>query len=219
MTISVNKNTVIVFDLDDTLYNEVDFLKSAFQDIAYNLDKKNHLSLCAYMFSMHRDRKDVFQYIISKYNISKETLIQEYRDHIPKIKPFKHAVNLLKNIKENNGKTAIITDGRKTTQLNKIKSLGISDLSDKIIISEEIGSEKPSIENYKAIENHFNAKSYTYIADNLKKDFITPNLMGWNTIGLVDNGLNIHFTNYQYFTEKQKPKFFISGFKELKVIS
>ena len=33
------KNKVIVFDLDDTLYKEIDFLKSAYLEIASIVDK------------------------------------------------------------------------------------------------------------------------------------------------------------------------------------
>ena len=50
MTISINKNTVIAFDLDDTLYNEIEYLKSAYRLIAKNLDSDNSIELYAFMF-------------------------------------------------------------------------------------------------------------------------------------------------------------------------
>ena len=36
------------------------------------------------------------------------------------------------------------------------------------------------------------ADQYIYIGDNPKKDFITPNRLGWTTIGILDSGQNIH---------------------------
>lgn len=217
MTIPINSDTVIVFDLDDTLYNELDYLKSAFYSIAQNLDPENHLSLYSCVFSIYRDKKDAFEYLSSNYNVSKDYLISLYRNHIPNIKPFDHVINTIHDIKKSEGNIGIITDGRKTTQLNKIKSLGIFNLIDKIVISEEIGTEKPSIQNYKAIENYFNKKEYYYIADNLKKDFITPKAIGWKTIGLIDNGLNIHIKNHEYFNDEHKPHHFIKTFKDFKL--
>lgn len=218
MDITVNQNTVITFDLDDTLYNEIEYLKSAYRYIANKLDDTNSAELYAYIFSLYRDGKNVFDYLSADYNTSKEVLIDIYRNHIPNIKLFDHTLDFMKSIQKNNGKIAIITDGRKSTQLNKIKSLGIFELIDKIIISEEIGSEKPAIQNYKAIEEHFKRSNYCYIADNLKKDFITPNTLGWGTIGLIDNGLNIHSKNHNYFNDKHKPKHFIESFENIKII-
>ena len=54
-----------------------------------------------------------------------------------------------------------------------------------------------------ALKNHQRGISYffqdkyadaefVYIGDNLRKDFITPNKLGWKTICLLDDGRNIH---------------------------
>ena len=60
MDIKVNNNTVIVFDLDDTLYNELDYLKSAYQHIAQQLEPKDWKSLYVLMLSFYRCKKNVF---------------------------------------------------------------------------------------------------------------------------------------------------------------
>ncbi len=218
MTISVNKNTVIVFDLDDTLYNEVDYLISAFHFISEKLDKGNKIEVFNKMYSLYKSKEDVFHYLSQKYQIDKTSLLNDYRTHIPNIKPFDNVIDIFKEIKENKGKIAIITDGRKITQLNKIKSLGISNWIDKIIISEEIGTEKPNPLNYKAIETFFNKDHYTYIADNIKKDFVTPNARGWMTIGLNNNGKNIHFCETNSVENNFLPQYAINSFSELKII-
>lgn len=218
MTISVNKNTVIAFDLDDTLYNEIDYLISAFHFIAGKLDKQNHTKVFDEMFLLYKENSDVFFYLSKKYNIAKNSLLNDYRNHLPDIKPFENVIEVFKEIQEKNGKIAIITDGRKNTQTNKIKSLGLFDLVDKIIISEEIGTEKPNPLNYKAIEKYFNKKEYTYIADNIKKDFVTPNSRGWMTIGLNNNGKNIHFCETGSVETNFLPHYTINNFSELEII-
>ncbi|MAU72698.1 MAG: hypothetical protein CML04_11450 [Pseudozobellia sp.] len=217
MDIKIDSRTVIVFDLDDTLYNELSYLKSAYIEIAQSLSPKNWQSLYSRMLSLYRDQKNVFLYLSENWPIEKAKLIESYRNHFPNITLFEGARQLLTDIKAKDGKLALITDGRSLTQRNKLKALQIEDLFDKVIISEEIGSEKPNINNYLAIERQFPNSSYCYIADNLKKDFIVPNERGWNSIGLIDNGMNIHFTSHQYLNDSSSPKGFIVSLKEITI--
>lgn len=218
MDIKVDFNTVVVFDLDDTLYNELDFLKSAYKSMAICLEPNDWKPLYAKLFSMYRSKINVFEFLADFYNIEVATLIEMYRNHQPNIQLFEGVMDILDAIKSKNGKIGLITDGRSTTQRAKLKSLGILDYFDKIIISEEIGSEKPSIENFRAIENSLSGTTYYYIADNLKKDFIAPNALGWKSIALVDNGINIHFESHKYFDAQYLPRDFILNFSELIII-
>ena len=218
MTLSINNQSTVVFDLDDTLYNEIDFLKSSYLAIAKELDSSNAIQLYARMFSMYRNNENVFEFIASTYNITVEELIVAYRNHIPNIKLFEHIEPLLLAIKNEGGKIAVITDGRSTTQRNKIKELGVESYLDLIIISEEIGSEKPSLKNFQMIETMLKTTHNTYIADNLKKDFIAPNLLGWNSICLIDNGKNIHKHKDAYYTIKENsPNQYIYNFKDITI--
>jgi putative hydrolase of the HAD superfamily len=218
MDIKVNKNTIVVFDLDDTLYNELDYLKSAYKSIAKHLEPINWRALYSSMFSLHRCNMNVFEQVANKYKTNTLTLVQMYREHKPDIVLFEGVLDLFKAIKTNNGSIGILTDGRSHTQRAKLESLNILDFIDKIIISEEIGSEKPSILNYRAIEDDFVGFQYYYIADNLKKDFVTPNFLGWKTIGLIDNGKNIHCKSHNYMNIEHRPQEFIFSFNEINII-
>ena len=218
MDIKVDQNTVVVFDLDDTLYNEIEYLKSAYLEIAQQLENKNWRALYAQMISMYRNSKDVFGYLSEQYDTSKSTLITSYRKHKPAITLFNGAMETLQLIKNKNGKIGLITDGRKITQTNKIKALGLLPFLDCTVISEEFGTEKPHPNNFKHMEKTFGKGSYHYIADNLKKDFLTPNAIGWNTIGLIDNGLNIHNEAHLFVEKKYQPKAYITSFLELNII-
>ena len=218
MDIKVNANIVVVFDLDDTLYNEMEYLQSAYKAIAQRIDKQNWQSLYARMFSLFRSKQDVFDYVSKQYNETKNQLLKEYRNHEPTITLFEGALGLFKAIKINNGKIGVITDGRSTTQRAKLRALGIIDLVDKIVISEEVGSEKPNEKNYQIIEDTFADCNYMYISDNLRKDFIAPKKFGWKTVGRIDNGLNMHFDGYKYFDEKHEPDEFIESFTDISVV-
>jgi len=218
MDLLINKNTAVVFDLDDTLYSELDYLRSAYKEIAERIDKENSRLIFGYMFSMYRNKLDVFEMLSNKYNADKIELIRTYRNHFPKLK-LKDGVNeLLTSIKKKKGKIAIITDGRSQTQHNKIKALNISKFIDYIITSEDIGEEKPSHAAYIRVEKRFNLDTYYYIGDNLKKDFLAPKKRGWKTIGLLDNGKNIHYNMHINLELEKIPKNFVYSLNEIKII-
>jgi len=218
MDIKVDESTVIVFDLDDTLYNETQYLRSAYIEIAKHLEKKDWKALFARMLSRYRCNEDVFDYIEENYKISKRKLLSTYRDHDPNLMPFEGVRETLQEIRRLKGKIGIITDGRSKTQRKKLKALGIFQFIDKIVISEETGFEKPEEHNYKLIEEAFKTNSYCYIADNIRKDFISPNRLGWKTIGIVDNGLNVHHDGHKHFEKNKLPRDFLLSFNEINII-
>lgn len=208
------KNEVIVFDLDDTLYNEVDFLKSAFREISLFISFDNYIQIYQKMLDLYYSGSDVFDYIVNHYpEYKKSDLIFLYRNHFPTIQPFEGVVELLNELSKNYY-LAIITDGRSITQRNKIKALKLDDFIDEYIISEELGSEKPDIRNFEVIQNKFNCEKYTYIADNILKDFISPNNLGWKTIGICNNGFNV-VRPYVDLPVDYQPDFWVKSFKDL----
>ena len=196
----MNNNTHIVFDLDDTLYKEIDFLKSAYIYInnyiksKYNIDLSLHIQECV-------DNRIIFyDFIQSRLNQNQsfpiEKYLELYRYHYPSINLSNDASDFLNKISNQNTDFSIITDGRSISQNNKIKALGLSHLVKNVIISEETGYEKPHLNNFKIIERIYPDKKLLYIGDNTSKDFLAPNILKWNTICLLDNGQNIH---KQYF--------------------
>lgn len=218
MDIKVNENTVIVFDLDDTLYNEIDFLISAYTEIAKQLNPKDWKLLFVNMFSRYRQNLDVFTFLSETYDTPKNDLVQIYRNHTPQIAPKQNVVSVFKRIKEKKGKIAIITDGRTATQHQKIKALNIQKYLDIIIVSEETGFEKPHKNNFQLVETTFKNGDYYYISDNFRKDFIAPNELGWHTVGVIDRGLNIHSDSYKYLKKEHLPEDVIFSFQEIHII-
>lgn len=204
------KNKYIVFDLDDTLTYEIDFLKSAYRDIALSLNKEN---LYEIMFDKYQKGENVFEYLSNEYQVEIPTILEQYRNHFPNIELIDEAKEVLNHCKSNGYKLGLITDGRSVTQRNKLKALGIENWLDKIIISEEFGSEKPNENNYLAFMIAENCE-YFYIADNPKKDFITPNKLGWKTICLLDSGKNIHKQNFD-LEKMYLPQYKINSLNEI----
>ena len=61
------KKKVIVFDLDDTLYKEIDFLKSAYKEIASIVDKDHCETLYDNMISNYYKGENVFKLVSEIY--------------------------------------------------------------------------------------------------------------------------------------------------------
>ena len=56
---------------------------------------------------------------------------------------------------------------------------------------------------------------FTYVGDNPRKDFISPNALGWLTVCLKDDGRNIHKQDFTSITAQALPKKTIESLKEL----
>ncbi|CAM1350559.1 HAD family hydrolase [Tenacibaculum crassostreae] len=209
------KSKYVVFDLDDTLMYEIDFLKSAYKEIAKYVDSENREELGNKMFDWYTHGYNVFNLIEKEYsNFSVNQLLTIYRNHFPDLNLKEEVKEVFEYCKLKGYKLGLVTDGRSITQRNKLKALEIDNVFDKLIISEEFGTTKPNERNFKVfIEDQI--EEYYYIADNPKKDFIAPNRLGWKTICLLDKGKNIHTQNFNV-KDEFLPKIKIKSIIELK---
>ena len=194
MIIKIDPKSFFVFDLDDTLSQEIDYLKSAYDEIAADLEGKIGRNIHAEMLELYQKESNVFQWIIDTFPNSTtiEELLMIYRNHFPKIAFDNSTSTFLNNLNALNVPLGIITDGRSITQRNKLKALGLDEKLCEIVISEEFGSEKPNINNYIHFSNKYPEATFYFFGDNLKKDFEVPLKFGWSTFCLRDKGFNIH---------------------------
>lgn len=205
---------IVCFDLDDTLYKEIDFLKSAYHEIATSV---GHPELLPHMLQWYKVGDNVFQKL-NKY-LNKETPISEYlemyRNHYPTISLFDGVEDVLNELKYRETILGIITDGRRISQRNKIKALGLERWIEEknIIISEEFGSDKTNERNFRHFVELYPEGLFSYVGDNPQKDFVVPNRLGWQTVMLKDDGRNIH--QQGNVPMEYLPKVTISEFSEL----
>ena len=205
---------VIVFDLDDTLMYELDFLKSAYKEIARVVDISNEDFLFEKMLNNYFLGNNVFQMLKDDYpNFEVQDLLQLYRNHYPQLTLDINVETVLNFCKNKGYKIGLISDGRSKTQRNKLKALEIETFFDLIVISEEFGSEKPTRANFEVF-HQYKANEYIYVADNTNKDFITPNVLGWTSICLRDEGVNIHKQDFR-LKKEFLPKMVIENIIEL----
>lgn len=208
---------VVVFDLDDTLYKEIDYQTSGFNAVCTWINDVYGLSLWADLESLRQDKtQDILGELcrVAGFQPSvKETLLWVYRLHEPAIQLMPGVVDFI-NVLNGNWGVAILTDGRSISQRLKLKALGLENLP--TYISEEHCSEKPSPARFELIMREFPASRYVYVGDNLRKDFFAPNALGWTTVCLRDDGRNIHPQIKQEKFSDGEPHLWIDDFAQLK---
>jgi len=170
---------VIVFDLDDTLYDEIDFVKSGFKEISNYLGNEKYFDFMWDEFLKNGSGK-IFDKLIEEFNlnVSLNKLIEIYRFHFPDISLPRESKEILQFAK--NYKTALISDGHYIMQKNKYNALNLN--LDYPIFTDFYHTKKPELKPFLMVMDKFKDKDYIYISDNPKKDFLAPKKLGWITI-------------------------------------
>ena len=202
---------VIVFDLDDTLFAEMDFVRSAYRRIARIYGHE----LLDSMLNAATPRE-----AFDSTGLPIEELLMIYRSHEPDILLPWQSLFTLAALKNRGHTLGLITDGRSLTQRNKLRALGLERFisPDMIFISEEIGADKLSGEAFRRIIDTCGVgETYMYVGDNPKKDFIVANCLGWQTVCLLNGvrGENIFSQDFKQFPEEYWPKILISQLTDL----
>ena len=208
--------TVFVFDLDDTLYQEAEYRISGFRHIESLVKTIYRGDIRALLEAADFCKDDVLSNICNQLALSidvKSSLLWAYRLHPPSISLDKSIRGLLDRIIKNAGTVVIHTDGRSVSQRLKLKALGLGEFP--VYISEEYGDIKPGLTRLKEIELKYKLAEFVYVGDNVGKDFIGPNTLGWKTIGVMPKPNNIHGPFYRESREEMQPQLWINSLPEL----
>lgn len=202
---------VVIFDLDDTLYPEMEFVRSAYRAVARRYG--SHLLPPMLAAPTPREAFDSTGLPIGE-------LLELYRSHRPDIRLPWQSLYVLHGLARSGHVLGLVTDGRSLTQRHKIEALGLARFMhlDLMIISEEIGAEKLSGEAFRIIMERTSGNGpYVYVGDNPEKDFVAPNRLGWLTVGYRrgGNGENISPYDADSVAEESRPLVEIDNLCEL----
>jgi len=188
----------VLFDLDDTLYPEIEFVKSGFKTVARHLASKHNLdeeSLFQQMLDiLQKDgRGKIFDTLLEKLDLfsaeTVEKLVDLYRSHQPSIRLYPDTLPTLEKLRQNGIQVGIITDAMASVQKNKVTALRLENFFDIIIYTEELGEgcSKPSPVPFKTALDFLQvpAPEAAYIGDDPSKDFLAPNNLGMLTVQVV----------------------------------
>lgn len=181
----------VIFDLDDTLYSEKEYVKSGYKAISNYLGGGYEEQLWKYF----EDGKPAIDELLKEIGreFEKEKVLSVYRSHKPSIHLYNGVVDLLKDLHNKGLKIGIITDGRPEGQRNKIDALGLDKLIDDIIITDELGGlqfRKPCDIAFRIMQTRWKlpASQMIYVGDNPVKDFQAPQQLGIKNVWLRNDG-------------------------------
>ncbi len=185
---------VLIFDLDDTLYDERTYVLSGLGAVAHYGNKLfgwNPTESFDYMRNVldTSGRGRIFDLWLSSHGKCTRSLIKEcvkvYRHHIPALELAPGVERLLVQL-SSDFPLYLVTDGHKVVQKNKIEALGISHFFRKVMITHMYGRRhaKPSTYCFGLIRKKEQCKwqEMAYIGDNPQKDFVNLGPLGVNTV-------------------------------------
>ena len=180
----------VVFDMDDTIYLERDYVRSGFRAIGRLLHRDHGVEGAgerAWQLFLDGHRSTTFDVVLDEHDLPGDLvveLVECYRRHRPAIEPLAGptaAVARLRAI----ARLGLISDGPFESQRAKADALGVDDWSQATILTAELGDGrgKPAPDAFVEIERRVpDASWYAYIGDNPRKDFVAPRELGWRTV-------------------------------------
>ena len=190
----------VVFDLDDTLYPERDYVRSGYRAVARHLRRRLGCRHPVDQWLWERfclgHRAKAFDAMNAAFSLGLSgdqiaELVGVYRRHAPQIRPYPAAEGLLERLGRRY-RLGLLSDGYLPAQRLKLAALGIEGLFDAVVFSEDLGRDawKPSPAGFEAIRRELDVPNErcAYVADNPAKDFLAPNGLGWLTIRFVCDG-------------------------------
>lgn len=182
--IKEGKTTVrgVVFDMDDTLYPEKDYVKSGCRAVARFLGNEKIADRLWNYFENGKMAIDEYLKEAGKPEL-KDRCLEIYRNHQPEIRLYDGVEKLINSLKERGIRVGIITDGRPEGQRNKIVALGLENLVSDIIITDELGGvqfRKPCDIAFRIMARRWRLpyEEMVYVGDNVNKDFHAPRQIG-----------------------------------------
>lgn len=179
----------VIFDLDDTLYSEKEYVRSGYGKVAEVLPQVENAA--EKLWKLFEEKKPAIDELLKQEKIDseevKQACLHAYRYHIPVIHLYEGVVEMLKEFRAKGLKLGIITDGRPEGQRAKLQVLGLEELVDEIIVTDEFGGaefRKPNPKAFEAMKKRLGVEyaEMCYVGDNTKKDFIAPEQLGMRSI-------------------------------------
>jgi putative hydrolase of the HAD superfamily len=188
---------LVLFDMDDTLYDERSYVESGFRAVARHLARRFGLEPSALTSQMletlaEEGRGKVFDRILERHGLRAsqpvDDLVEVYRNHDPDICLYPDVAPVLSALAGRGMRLGVVTDGWWSVQKKKAAALGLDRKVDKVFCTDAWGREcwKPSPAVFaKALVTFDVAPSESaYVGNDPAKDFAGPNALGMLSIHL-----------------------------------
>jgi putative hydrolase of the HAD superfamily len=191
----MSSNPILIFDMDDTLYDELSFARSGLAHVAQSIHSSVGVRLGdlkqAFEEALSDGRSRVFDRAFARLEIGNRRLVRAcvtvYRRHSPAIELYPAARRCLERFGDY--RKFLVTDGNTTAQAGKVRALGLSDHMEKVFLTYRYGRKhaKPSpfcFERIQAITGVPRAH-IVYVGDDPRKDFKGIRPLGYRTVRVL----------------------------------
>lgn len=202
--------TVVIFDVDDTLYQQIEPFRLAIEDVFLTEYKQMNVEISELYLSFRQFSDEVFMKTVNGqmtladmrvYRI-KETffkhgrkvtdlacqLFQERYYHYQGCIELSSSMReVLDYLRKKDIPIGILTNGPTTHQKRKLEQLGLHQwvVSTKMLISESIGVSKPEVTAFRKVQEQFDGENnFIYVGDSYHHDVLGALSAGWQVIWL-----------------------------------
>ena len=196
------KVDVVVFDLDDTLYEEMSFVRGGFRAVAAWLEREVPGARAAKCYEWmleeleRRGRGRVFDAVLERLGrrASRRMVgacVQAYRRHKPDLALYPDAGRALRTLEAADMPVYIVTDGHPGVQAAKLRALGLAGRPPvrRCYLTRRYGlrHEKPSPHCFLRISEREGVPPgrIVYVGDNPRKDFVGIRPLGFRTVRVM----------------------------------
>lgn len=190
----------LVFDVDDTLYEQIVPFENAYKslfdmeqfyllsrhysDVKFEASRNGEMTMDEYhIYRIQEAAKDLGVILTDEQALDMQ---KEYKKNQKKLQMSNITKSILELGKESNVKLGIITNGPSAHQWSKIKALGVERWIDKenIIVSGDYSINKPDVRIFEIMQEKLQLPidSLYYIGDLLENDIVGANNAGWKAI-------------------------------------
>jgi putative hydrolase of the HAD superfamily len=191
----------VIFDLDDTLYPERQYVHSGYRAVAEHLvgpgPRADEMSNWLWKRFLTGQAGGAFDALNVQFELGLDSagiarLVELYRTHRPDIRPRDGIGDLLDRLAAAGRKLGILSDGYLPAQQLKLDALGLAGRFGAVVFTEAMGREfwKPHPAGFQRIAELLAVapEACAYVGDNPSKDFVAPNRLGWATFQLILDG-------------------------------
>ena len=199
-----NRMIGLVFDVDDTLYEQIVPFEKAYKnlfnmdidmekfyllsryysDVKFEASRNGEMTMDEYhIYRIREAAKDLGVYLSDEEALNMQ---KEYKKNQQKLQMPDITISILELAKENNIKLGIITNGPSEHQWSKVKTLGIERWinKDNIVVSGDYDINKPDVRIFEIMQEKLQLPndSLYYVGDSLENDIVGANNAGWKAI-------------------------------------
>ncbi len=187
---------MVVFDLDDTLYPEAEFVRGGFRAAGARLDALQGRATGA---------EEVFLDILEQEGVSKvfdkglqtlglpcdperiAALVEAFRGHKPDIRPFSGVPEFLERLHGRGFRLGLLSDGPLAVQQAKWRALGLQGWFEAVVFTDALGgreSWKPDPAGFEAVErlSGLSGQDLVMVGDRPHHDLVPAAARGWRAV-------------------------------------